>query len=99
MQYDQGDLTALVARWECKGASSFANPVILYPGESSDCGIGGTLATDRCSFATPGITARLVVSDDSQSFTYCRVGLAFTGADASDVTVTREKVTVLVSVR
>lgn len=99
VQYDQGDLTALVVRWECKAAGAGANPVVLYPGESSDCGLGGTLSTDRCSFATAGVTARLTVVDEGPSFPLCRVGVAFTGADASDATTNLEKVTIKVAIR
>jgi hypothetical protein len=94
MQYDQGDLTALVVRWECKGVDPFAEVVILYPGESSDCGIGGTLSTDRCSYATAGVTSRLEVVDEAPTFSFCRVGLAWTGADASDAGANLERVTV-----
>jgi hypothetical protein len=61
VQYDQGDLDALLVRWECRPAGIGAQPVIVYPGETSDCGLGGTLATDRCSFATAGVTSRLTV--------------------------------------
>jgi hypothetical protein len=99
VQYDQGDLTALVVRWECKAAGAGSAPVIIYPGESSDCGIGGTLATDRCSFATPGITSRLEVVNAAPTLPFCRVGVAFSGADTSDATTTREKVTIKVTVR
>lgn len=94
LQYDQGDLTALVVRWECKGLEPFAEPTIIYPGESSDCGIGGTLATDRCSYATAGITARIEVVDEAPTFSFCRVGLAWSGADASDAGANLERVTV-----
>jgi len=97
MQYDQGDLDALTVRWECKSASLGSNPVIAYPGEASDCGIGGTLSTDRCSFATAGVTARLSVMIESNPFSACRVGLAYAAADASDAGANLEKVTVTLS--
>lgn len=99
VQYNQGDLDALTVRWECKGSGAGAEPEIVYPGESSDCGIGGTLATDRCSYATAGITARLRVVDTSPTYSFCRVGLAFAAADASDATTDREKVNVKVAIR
>lgn len=97
-QYDAGDATAIVARWECKYNGLDSAPVILYPGKTSECGFG-TLSTDRCSFATPGILSRLSVNDDNSTFTYCRLGVAFTGADASDVGANRESVTAKIIVR
>lgn len=99
VQYDQGDLDALTVRWECKASGAGAQPVILYPGEGANCGIGGTLSTDRCSFATAGITSRVTVVDESPAFAFCRVGLAFAATDAADTTVLLEKVTVKVAVR
>ena len=99
VQYEQGDLDALTVRWECKASGAGAAPVILYPGEGANCGIGGSLSTDRCSFATAGVTSRVTVVDESPTFAYCRVGLAFAATDAADTTTLREKVTVKVSVR
>lgn len=99
VQYNQGDLTAFVVRFEHKTGAPGASPTVLYPGGASNCGgLGYTLSTDRCSAATPGILARLEVTDWTPSGMY-RVGVAFTGADASDATTNREKVNVLVSVR
>jgi hypothetical protein len=97
VQYEQGDLTALVARWECRPRALGAQPVIVYPGETSDCGLGGTLAVDRCSFATAGITSRLTLVVDGNTFAACRVGVAFSGVDASDAGANLEQVTVAIS--
>jgi hypothetical protein len=93
VQYEQGDLGGLRVRWECKPNAIGAAPVIVYPGESSDCGIGGTLSTDRCNFATAGETARLTVVVDPNPFAYCRVGLAYVTSDTSDAAANLEKVT------
>jgi hypothetical protein len=93
-QYEQGDLDGLRVRWECKASGVGAQPVIVYPGESSDCGIGGTLSTDRCNFATAGVTARLSVLVEENPFAYCRVGLAYAATDTSDATTNLEQVTV-----
>jgi hypothetical protein len=68
--------------------------VIVYPGESSDCGIGGTLSTDRCNFATAGVTARLTVLVEGNLFSACRVGLAYAASDTSDAGANLEQVTV-----
>jgi hypothetical protein len=95
--YEQGDLDALVVRWECKAAGIGAQPVIVYPGESSDCGLGGTLSTDRCSFATAGVTARLTVLVEDNPFQYCRVGVAMATTDTSDAGAALEQVTVVVT--
>ena len=102
LTFDQGDITTLVARWECKFAGDGAQSMIVYPGESSDCGPGATLATDRCSWpqAQAGTaTGGLTVVDDAPVYTFCRVGLAYVTADTSDATTNREKVTVRLAIR
>jgi hypothetical protein len=96
VQYEQGDLDGLRVRWECRAQTIGAAPVIVYPGESSDCGLGGTLSTDRCNFATAGVTARLTVAVDPNVFSSCRVGLAFAATDTSDAGANIEQVTVSV---
>ncbi len=97
VQYDQGDLDGLRVRWECRPAGIGAQPVIVYPGESSDCGLGGTLSTDRCNFATAGVTARLTVLVEGNPFNQCRIGLAYAAADASDAAANLEQVTATVT--
>jgi len=97
LQYDQGDLDGLRVRWECRAAGVGAQPVIVYPGESSDCGIGGTLSTDRCNFATAGVTSRLSVLVEGNPFAQCRVGLAFAATDTSDAGAAIEQVTVAIT--
>lgn len=101
MLFEQGDITSLVARWECR-ASPTSNIVILYPGESSDCGLGGTLSVDRCNWlaAQAGLaTGSLTVVDEAPSFGQCRVGLAWVGADPGDAAAAREKVSLRVAIR
>lgn len=98
VQYDQGDLGELVARWECRQAGAAAQPVILYPGVGAECGFG-TLSTDRCSWTSAGIASRLTIVETSATFTSCRVGVAYVTSDASDATTNREKVTINVSLR
>lgn len=93
VQYEQGDLTGLRVRWECVPKGIGARPVIVYPGQSSDCGLGGTLSTDRCDFATAGETARLTISVTDNPFQSCRMGLAYHTADASDAAANLEQVT------
>jgi hypothetical protein len=93
VQYEQGDLTGLRVRWECIPKGVGAAAVIVYPGQSSDCGLGGTLSTDRCDFATPGVTARLMVGWTDNTFQKCRMGLAYHTADASDAAAALEQVT------
>lgn len=97
VQYEQGDLDGLRVRWECKQAGVGAAPVIVYPGESSDCGLGGTLSTDRCNFATAGVTARLTVLVESNPFVACRVGLAYAATDTSDAAAALEQVTATIT--
>lgn len=92
IQYEQGDLDALLVRWECKTSAVGAAPVVLYPGESDGCG-GGTLASGHCSFTTPGITSRLSVVDTASSFSQCRLGVAYATTDTSDATTDLEQVT------
>jgi hypothetical protein len=96
----QGDITNLVARWECKQAGG--EIVIVYPGETSDCGLGASLSTDRCSWAAAKAGAAdgsLTVVDDAPVYNVCRVGLAYVTADTSDATTNLEKVSVIVTVR
>lgn len=97
LQYDQGDLDGLRVRWECRPAGVGVQPVIIYPGESSDCGLGGTLSTDRCNFATAGVTSRLTVLVEGNPFAQCRVGLAFAATDTSDAGAAIEQVTVAIT--
>lgn len=97
VQYEQGDLDGLRVRWECKPGGVGAQPVIVYPGEGSDCGVGGTLSTDRCNFATAGVTARLTVLVEGNPFAQCRVGLAFAATDTSDAAAALEQVTVAIT--
>lgn len=97
VQYDQGDLDALAVRWECKGSYPGAQPVVVYPGPSSDCG-GGTLGTGECEFATPGITSRISIVDDAPIYSQCRVAIRYKTADASDAGANIEQVTIGIEV-
>lgn len=97
VQYDQGDLDALRVRFECLPLGLGGAPVIVYPGEASDCGLGGTLVTDRCAFATAGVTARLTVVVQPLVFSACRIGLAFATTDTSDAGANVEQVTASVA--
>lgn len=93
-QFEQGDITSLRVRFECKTDGLGAEPVIVYPGESSDCGIGGTLSTDRCDFAnaSKGINSRLSVVLSPAGYSMCRIGFAYDTADASDAGSNLERV-------
>lgn len=100
VQYDQGDLGAFVARWECRASGAGKQPVIIYPGGGSNCGgLGFTLATDRCSATAAGVNARLTVTDTAPGYAQCRVGVAFVSTDTSDATTNLEKVTIKYAVR
>jgi hypothetical protein len=98
VQYEQGDLDALKVRFECRGDWLGAQPVVLYPGESSDCGPGGTLAAGFCEFATPGITARFSITDTAPIYSSCRVSLSFKTTDVSDVGANLERIVAAVTV-
>lgn len=95
VQYDQGDLDALLVRWQCRVRSLDTQPVTVYPGESDGCGTGGTLASGFCSFATAGVDSRLAVVVGGK-WDECRVGLKFAASDASDAGANLEQVTVTV---
>jgi len=97
VQFDQGDIDGLRVRWECKASGIGAQPVIVYPGETSDCGLGGTLSTDRCNFTPAGVTSRLTVLVENNPFAQCRVGLAYASTDALDTTTDLEQVTATVT--
>lgn len=98
VQYEQGDLDALKVRFECKGDYIGAKPVVLYPGESSDCGPGGTLNAGFCEFATPGVTARFSITDTAPVYSSCRIALAFKTTDTSDAGANLERVVAAVTV-
>ena len=101
VQFEQGDIATLSARWECKPTNTW-DIVIIYPGESSDCGLGGTLSTDRCDFAqavSGTATGSLTIVDDAPVFGFCRVGLAYKTSDTADTTTNLEKITVSVAIR
>lgn len=99
VQYEQGDfVTGLRARFECISGAIGALPVIVYPGETSDCGLGGTLETDKCQFATAGELARLTVAVDGAIFDRCRVGFEREGADTSDAGAALEQFTATITV-
>lgn len=91
-QFEQGDITGLVVRWECRAGGLGGEEVVVYPGVASDCGYG-TLATDRCSWAAAAAgtyAARLTIAVDGGAYSQCRIGVAYTGADPSDATTNRE---------
>jgi hypothetical protein len=97
VQYDQGDLDALKVRMECKGDYVGALPLVIYPGEASDCTPGGTLSGGFCEFTTAGITARWSTVDMAPVYSACRIGLAFKTTDTSDAGANLEKVTAAVT--
>lgn len=97
VQYEQGDLDALKVRMECRGDWLGAEPVVVYPGESSDCTPGGTLVGGFCEFTTPGVTARFTVVDAAPVFSACRIVLAFKTTDTSDAGANLERVTAAVT--
>jgi hypothetical protein len=93
IQYEQGDGDISV-RFECKDAYLGAQPNIIYPGEGSDCGVGGTLTSAQCVYtaANVGITNRIKLVA-WEPYQMCRVGVKLTGADASDVGANLEQIT------
>lgn len=88
IQYDQGDLTALLARVECRASYIAALPIQVFPA----CTAGACNTTQ--SYATVGITSRSTYVVVDPSYTECRVGIAWSGADASDAGANLESVTV-----
>lgn len=100
-QFEQGDITSLDIQFQCKADGKGSLPVVVYPGETSDCGIGGTLSTDRCNFlnAVKGTdTARLTVVLSPALYSACRVGFKWVGADTADGTTNLEKFTSTITV-
>ena len=94
-EWNQGDLTSLDVRLECKNEISGGNvPITVYPGESSDCGAGATLvAGPYCNLLTAAVgqAARLVVVV-YEPYDACRI-LLEVNTDASDATTDREQLT------
>lgn len=91
VQYDAGDVTALSAIWECKGAAVGAAAQRVYPGIASDCG-DGTLNGTVCEFTTVG--DQLTVNVQHGAFSACRLGVAWVTADGG----TRDEITTTIDV-
>jgi len=97
MEWNQGDLDALQARWECRASAIGSQPVVIYPGESDGCG-GGTLASGVCEFATAGETARLGIGDEFP-WLECRIGVRYKTTDTADTGSNLESITASVTGR
>lgn len=82
VQYDEGDLTALSATWQCKSGALGAAPNRTYPGVGSDCG-DGTLNGKVCEFTSTGDVLAFKISDNA--FAACRLGVAYVTADGATV--------------
>ncbi len=91
IQYDQGDLDNLSWRFECKQVAPGSVPITVYPSESDDCGIGGTLAAGFCDFPTAGATANLAGEEDGV-WGSCRIGFKRKTTDTSDAGAALERV-------
>lgn len=79
-QLDQVNATGgIKMRYECRTAGAEAQPIRVYPGETSDCG-GGTLTSNFCVFTTAGIDSRLTLVLD-EPWKDCRVAMAIVTAD------------------
>jgi hypothetical protein len=92
IQYDQGDLDALAWRFECKQNTPGSVSITVYPSESDDCGIAGTLVAGFCEFATPGVTANLAW-EEFGAWGSCRIGFKYKTTDTSDAGANLERVT------
>lgn len=89
--YLQGDLDALLWRFQCKTSAVGAVPVTVYPSEGDGCGIAGTLSTTYCSFATDSDDA-VFTWEDFGPWSSCRIGVMYATTDASDATTDLERV-------
>jgi hypothetical protein len=95
VQYDQGDLTYLSVRLQCKGGTIDDGPVnVIAPADS--CGGNTNDGAGACQLATPGVAGSLTWVELSGTWKACRMGLAVSG-DSSDAGANRESVTVSVT--
>lgn len=97
-QLDQMNATSVDVRVEAKVDSLDTKPVVIYPGESSDCGAGGTLASGYCQFGTAGITARFfLVMGQGEHYDAVRVGMKINTDDGGDTGANAEMITITLS--
>lgn len=87
IQYDQGDLTQLDIRVECKANYPGAEPVQVFP----VCTVGA--CNTYQAYTTAGITSR-TATQISAPFGSCRVGFKWTTADTSDAGANVEWLTI-----
>lgn len=102
IQYEQGDLATGFQYWvECETEGLDPKPNLVYPGETSDCGPGGTLVSNTCQIATAGATTSrvAVVITPEENTGKCRVGIQRNGADTSDAGANIERVSISVTGR
>lgn len=102
IQYEQGDFATGFQYWvECETEGLDPKPNLVFPGETTDCGPGGTLVTNTCQIATAGATTSrmaVVISADENTGK-CRVGIQRNGADTSDAGAALERVSISVTGR
>jgi hypothetical protein len=95
VQYDQGDLTYLSVRLQCRGGTLDDGPVnVIAPADA--CGGNTNDGAGACQLATPGVAGSLTWVELSGTFHECRMGLGVSG-DSSDAGAARESVTVSVT--
>lgn len=95
-QFEQGDIPGLRVQFECKVDAPGAAPVLVYPGETSECG-GGVLGSHGglfpvCEFATVDkgtSNARFTVMISPNPFSQCRIGMT-RDTDVSDAAANLE---------
>jgi len=96
----QGDLDALQVIWQCRSAAPGSKPMQVFPGLTSECGLGGSAATvpGFCTYpvAQVGQATATTVQIVFGNYSECRVGLKYTTTDTSDAGANLEKVMVTV---
>lgn len=96
VQYEQGDLDALLWNFECMQDTPGSVPNIVYPNEGDTCGSAGTYSSGFCSFATAGTTANLSV-ETLGSYGQCRFVFKYASTDTSDAGANLERVTATIA--
>jgi hypothetical protein len=97
VQYEQGDLDALVWQFQCIGSAVGSKPVVVYPSEGDGCGNSGTQVAGFCEFAAAGSAARFTW-EEMGAWSRCRVGVKVKTTDASDAGAALEQVSASVVV-
>lgn len=92
------EITQMVAtggvdfKFECRDNTYVSTSHVVYPGESSDCGVNGTLASAVCNVASGATGSWDLVFTPEEQWDACRVGVKIGSADDGDDLTTNAEI-------